>query len=68
MGWEKRRSQGTIAGEELITKEFTRLSEKIGGATRLAEIGAPPWVIQMERIWASQAFMRYVRSNMEDSM
>ena len=38
-------------------------SGRIGGAPRLAEMGAPPWVIQREGRWASQAFVGYVRSN-----
>ena len=38
-------------------------SGRIRGAPRLAEMGAPPWVIQREGRWASQAFVGYVRSN-----
>lgn len=39
---------------------------RIGGATTLAARGASDAVIQTEGRWASKAFMRYVRVNMED--
>ena len=65
---EKWRSQGRGAVAELMPGEFALYSGSIGGATRLAEMGAPPWVIPGEERWASQAFMGYVRSNMEDPL
>lgn len=30
---------------------------EVEGATRLSEMGAPPWVLQREERWASQAFI-----------
>ena len=65
---EKWRSQGKGAVAELIPEEFALHSGRIEGATRLAEMGALPWVIQREGRLASQAFMGYVRSNMEDPL
>ena len=65
---EKWRSQGKGAMAELIPEEFALHSGRIGGATRLAEMGAPPWVIQREGRWAKQAFMGYVRLNMGDPL
>ena len=50
---------------ELVLTEFALHSGRIGGATRLAEMGAQPWVIQREGRRASQEFMGYVRSNMK---
>ena len=60
----KRKKQGKGAVGELVPEEFALHSGRIGGATRLAETGAQPWVIQREGRLASQAFKRYVRSNM----
>ena len=65
---EKWRSNGRGAMAELRPDEFELRSGRIGGATKLAEMGAPPWGIQREGRWASQAFMRCVRSNMEDAL
>ena len=65
---EKWRSQGKGSAAELIPEEFAPHSGRVGGATRLAEMGAPPWVIQREGRWASQEFMGYVRSNVEDPL
>ena len=65
---EKWRSQGRGAEAELRPEEFALHSGRIGEATRLAEIEKPPWVIQREGRWASQAFMGYVRSSMEDPL
>ena len=50
----------------LIPEEFALHSGRIGGATKLAAGGASDTVIQREGRWASNAFMRYVRANMED--
>ena len=61
----KWKEQGRGAVVELVPEEFSLHSGRIGGATRLAEMGAQPWVIQRRERWASQAFMGYVRSNME---
>ena len=45
---EKWRSQERGAVAELRPEEFALHSGRIGGATKLAEMGAPPWVIQRE--------------------
>ena len=60
-------SQGKRGGKgvSLIPEEFALHSGRIGGATKLAAGGANDAVIQRERRWASNAFMRYVRANME---
>ena len=50
----------------LIPEEFALHSGRIGGRTKLAVGGANDTVIQREGRWASNAFMRYVRANMED--
>ena len=50
----------------LVSEEFTIYSGRIGGATRLAAMGASPLVIQRERRWSFSAFLVYVRANMED--
>lgn len=62
------KSHGKRAVAELIPEDLAVHSEKTGGATKLAEVGAPPWVIQRQERWASQAFAgyQYVRSNVED--
>ena len=62
------RSQGKGAVAELIPEEFALHSGRIGGATRMAEMGAPPWVIQKQGRWVLQAFMGYMRSNMENPL
>ena len=50
----------------LAPEEFALHSGRIGGATRLAAMGASSRVIQQEGRWSSSAFMVYVRANMED--
>ena len=65
---EKWRSNGRGAMAELRPDEFELRSGRIGGATKLAEMGAPPWGIQREGRWASRALMGYVRSNMQDPL
>ena len=50
----------------LVPEEFALHSGRIGGATRLAGMGASARVIQREERWSSSAFMVYVRANMED--
>ena len=65
---EKWRSQAKGPVAELIPEEFALHSGRIGGAPRLAEMGVPPWVIQIEGRLAVKVFMRYVRSNMEDPL
>ena len=62
----KLKEQVREAVGELVPEEIALHSGRIGGATRLAEMGAQPWVIQREGRWALQAFMGCVRSNMED--
>ena len=52
----------------MVPEEFALHSGRIGGATRLAEKGASALVIQREGRWKSDAFMVYVRANMEDPM
>ena len=61
-------SKGRGAEGELVQEEFARHLGRIGGATRLAEMVAQPSTIQREGRWVSQAFMGYVRSNMEDPL
>ena len=65
---EKCRSQGKGTVAELRPEEFALHSGRMRGATRLAEMGAPSWVIQREARWASQPFMGFVRSNIEDPL
>jgi len=36
---------------------------RAGGATALAESGAPPSIIQATGCWASEAFWIYIRKN-----
>jgi len=50
----------------LVPEEYALHSGRIGGATRLAAMGASAQVIQREGRWSSNAFMVYVRANMED--
>ena len=50
----------------LVPEEFALHSGRIGGATRLAAMGASSRVIQREGRWSSSAFVVYVRANMED--
>ena len=50
----------------LVPEEFALHSGRIGGATRLAAKGASSRVIQQEGRWSSNAFMVYVRANMEE--
>ena len=50
----------------LVPEKFALHSGRIGGATRLAAMGASSRVIQREGRWSSSAFMVYVRANMED--
>ena len=50
----------------LVPEEFALHSGRIGGATRLAAMGASFRVIQREGRWSSSTFMVYVRANMED--
>ena len=53
----------------LVPEEFALHSGRIGGATRLAAMGASSRVIQREGRWSSSALMVYVyvRANMEDT-
>ena len=47
------RSQGKGAVAALIPEEFALHSGRIGGAMKLAEMGAPSWMSRRERRWAS---------------
>ena len=60
---ENREGGGKV---RLVPEEFALHSGRIGGATRLAAMGASPLMIQREGRWSSSAFMLYVRANMED--
>jgi len=62
----KWRDEGRGAGAKLIPEEFALHSGRIGGATRLAANRVPEAVIKKEGRWSSDAFMVYVRANMED--
>lgn len=62
----KWRVEGRGAGARLIPEEFALHSGRIGGATRLAAKRVPEAVIKKEGRWSSDAFMVYVRANMED--
>lgn len=67
--WAKKwREQRRGAVGELVPEEFVLHSGRIGGATKLAGVGAQSWVIHGEGRWASQAFMGCVGSNMEDPL
>ena len=48
-----------------VPEEFAPHSGKIGGTTRLANMGTQPLVVQRKMKWASHAFRGYVRSTME---
>lgn len=50
----------------LVPEDFAPHSGRIGGATRLATMGANPLIIQRESRWLSSAFMVHVRANTED--
>lgn len=49
----------------LDPRHFSLHSGRIGGATRLAEMGVSEGVIRKEGRWRSDAFRVYVRANME---
>ena len=55
-------------GVRLIPEEIALHSGGIGAETNLAARGASNAVIQREGRWASNAFVRYVRANMEDTV
>ena len=61
--WPK---EGKGARAKLKPEEFALHSGRIGGATRLAAKGVPEAVIKKEGRWSSNAFMAYVRANMQD--
>ena len=63
---ERWKGEGRGAGARLIPEEFALHSGRIGGATRLAARRVPEAVIKKEGRWSSDAFMVYVRANMED--
>ena len=46
-----------------FSKEIAGQSMRAGGATALAEHGAPPSIIQATGRWASEAFWIYIRKN-----
>jgi len=46
-----------------FSKEIAGQSMRAGGATALAENGAPPSIIQATGRWASEAFWIYIRKN-----
>ena len=58
--------EGRGAGAKLRPEEFALHSGRIGGATRLAAKGVPGAVIKKEGRWSSDAFLVYVRANMQD--
>lgn len=58
--------EGRGAGARLIPREFALLPGRFGGGTKLAASGASPWVIKREGRGSSDAFIVYVRVNMED--
>lgn len=61
---EGREGQQVTTG---VLEEFALHSGNIGGATRLAAIGASPSMIQQEGSWSSNAFKVHVRVNIDDS-
>ena len=52
---------------EIEPEEFALHSGRMGVATALAADGTEPMAIKKEGRWSSDAFMTYVRANMEDS-
>jgi len=61
----KWKGEGRGVGANLDPKEFALHSGRIGGATRLAAMGVPDWMIQKEGRWKSDAYKIYVRGNMD---
>ena len=61
--WER---GGRLGKSRLIPEEFALHSGRIEGVTRLVAMRASPLVIQRKGGWSSNAFMTYVRGNMED--
>ena len=60
------RDEGRGSGAKLILEKFALHSGRIGGATKLAAERVREAVIKKEGRWSSDAFMVYVRANMED--
>ncbi|CAM9698169.1 unnamed protein product, partial [Choristocarpus tenellus] len=55
-----------VKGLKLRREEYAVHSDRIGGVTRLANMGVTELVIQREGRWKSRAFMGYVRDNRRD--
>lgn len=65
---EKRRSQEIEQWRNRCRRSSPWTRGGVEGAMGLAEIGAPPWMIQGHGIWALQTFVGCVTSNMEDPL